>query len=295
MSSEYKKISYSKGIVYAVICYILWGTFTIFWKAITDVAPINILAHRIVWSFIFLIIWVLITKRQIFTSYLKQPKLLFRLGLAGLVISSNWGIFIYAVSHDQIVEAGLGYYMNPLINILLGYVFLKERLATMQKTAVLFALIGVGYLTISYGHFPWISLLLATTFGLYGLLKKRISIEPTSALTIETMMVFPFAVGLLIYNSGNLGAPIFPSSDLTSTLLVFSGLITAIPLYWFGKSAQVVPLSTLGFIQYINPTIQLLLGVFLYKETIGIEYLICFAFVWIGLILYTISIVKKNH
>lgn len=293
MSSNHKVLSYNQGIIYALGCYIIWGLFPIFWKAVTGIPATNVLAHRIVWSFVFLLVWVLLTNRQTFISYIKQPKLLFRLGLAGFVVSANWGIYIYAVATDHIVEAGLGYYINPLVNVFLGYIFLKERLAIMQKIAVVLALIGVVYFTISYGQFPWISLVLATTFGLYGLLKKKANLESMPALTVETMMVFPLALAFLIYTANtDMAIPFFPSSATTSLLLIISGLVTAIPLYWFGKSAQVIPLSTMGFIQYLCPTLQLLLGIFVYGETFGIEYLICFAFVWAGLICYTISILK---
>ncbi|NDV82715.1 EamA family transporter RarD [Bacteroides sp. 51] len=293
MQSNHKKLSYNQGIIYALGCYIVWGLFPIFWKAITGVPAVNVLAHRIVWSFIFLLVWVLLTNRQTFISYVKQPRLLLRLGLAGFVVSANWGIYIYAVETNHIVEAGLGYYINPLVNVFLGYMFLKERLATMQKVAVVLALIGVTYLTISYGKFPWISLALATTFGLYGLLKKKANLESMPALTVETMVVCPFALAFLFYTAGSgVGIPFFPSSATTSSLLVLSGIVTAIPLLWFGKSAQVIPLSTMGFIQYLCPTLQVLLGVFVYGESFSIEYLICFAFVWAGLACYTISILR---
>lgn len=293
MSSNHKKLTYNQGIGYAVASYVAWGLFPIFWKAITGVPAVNVLAHRIVWSFAFLLIWVLIADRQTFISYLKQPKLLLRLGLAGVLISANWGIYIYAVASNHIVESGLGYYINPLINVFLGYVFLKERLAKMQKIAVVLALIGVAYFTISYGQFPWISLVLAATFGLYGLLKKKANLESMPALTIETMAVFPFALAFLIYTSmSDAATPFFPPSGFTGALLVLSGLVTAIPLFWFGKSAQAIPLSTIGFIQYISPTLQLLLGIFVYGEAFGTEYIVCFAFVWAGLICYTISILK---
>lgn len=293
MLPDHKKLSYNQGIVYALACYVAWGLFPVFWKAITGVPAVNVLAHRIVWSFLFLLIWVFFTNRQTFISYVKQTRLLLRLGLAGFVISANWGIYIYAVASNHIVEAGLGYYINPLVNVFFGYIFLKERLATMQKIAVVLALIGVVYFTISYGKFPWISLILATTFGLYGLLKKKANLESMPALTVETMMVFPFALAFLFYTAeSNVATPFFPSSVITSLLLILSGLITAIPLFWFGKSAQVIPLSTMGFIQYLSPTLQLLLGIFVYGETFGREYLICFAFVWTGLIFYTISILK---
>ena len=292
MPSSHKKLSYNQGIVYALVCYVAWGLFPIFWKAITGVPSVNILAHRIVWSFAFLILWVSFTNWSTFISYVKQPKLVLRLGLAGFIISANWGTYIYAVESNHIVEAGLGYYINPLVNVFLGYIFLKERLAPMQKVAVVLALIGVGYFTISYGQIPWIALILATTFGVYGLLKKKANLESMPALAVETMVVFPFALMFLFYTGVSHGTPFFPTSATTSLLLVMSGIITAIPLFWFGKSAQVIPLSTLGFIQYLSPTLQLLLGIFIYGEVFGIEYLICFAFVWAGLACYTISILK---
>ena len=296
MSLNPKKLSYNQGIVYALACYAIWGLFPIFWKAITGVPAVNVLAHRIVWSFAFLLIWVLLTNRQTFINYIKQPRLLLRLGLAGFVVSANWGIYIYAVESNHIIEAGLGYYINPLVNVFLGYMFLKERLATMQKVAVILALIGVTYFTISYGKFPWISLALAVTFGLYGLLKKKANLESMPALTVETMMVCPFALAFLYYTSeSSIAISFFPSSATTSLLLVLSGIVTAIPLFWFGKSAQVIPLSTMGFIQYLCPTLQLLLGVFIYGESFGMEYLVCFAFVWTGLVFYTISILRGKR
>lgn len=293
MSDNHSQITYKQGIFYAVICYVAWGLFPVFWKSITGVPAVNVLAHRIVWSFLFLFVWVIFTNRLTFISYVKQPKLLLRLGLAGFVMSANWGIYIYAVASNHIVEAGLGYYINPLVNVFLGYVFLKERLSGMQKVAVVLALVGVTFFTISYGQFPWIALLLATSFGLYGLLKKKANLESMPALTIETMMVFPFALAFLFYSAESSAAiPVFPSSPLLLLLLIASGPITAIPLFWFGKSAQAIPLSTMGFIQYLSPTLQLLLGIFVYHETFGVEYLICFAFVWLGLLFYTFSIIK---
>ncbi|MCD8101037.1 MAG: EamA family transporter RarD [Alistipes sp.] len=268
----------------------------IFWKAITGLPAMNILAHRMVWSFVFLILLILITDRQTFLGYIRRPRLLLLLGTAGLLMSVNWGIFIYSVENGHIIEAGLGYYFNPLINVVLGYVFLKERLAPMQKLAVALAFIGVLYVTLGYGKFPWISISLALTFGLYGLLKKKAKLESMPALTVETMMVFPLALGFLLYCSHTADpTPFFPHSVFTTIMLLVSGVVTAVPLFWFGKAAQVIPLSTLGFIQYLAPTLQLLLGVFLYGETFSTDYFICFAFVWAGLVFYTISILRGKR
>lgn len=296
MSSAEKKLSYNQGILYAVACYAAWGLFPIFWKAITGVPPVNVLAHRIIWSFVFLLIWVLLKNRQTFIGYVRRPRLLLRLGLAGFVITANWGAYIYAVESNHIVEAGLGYYINPLLNVFLGYVFFRERLAPMQKAAVVLALIGVTYFTVSYGKVPWLALTLAASFAVYGLLKKKADLESMPSLAVETMVVFPFALAYLFYSSATDPAiTFFPASATTSLLLISSGIVTAIPLFWFGKSAQVISLSTLGFIQYLNPTLQLLLGIFVYGETFGTERLVCFSFVWAGLILYTISILKGKR
>ncbi|MCD8073380.1 MAG: EamA family transporter RarD, partial [Alistipes sp.] len=283
-------LTYNKGIVYAVACYVLWGVLPIFWKAITGIPALNILAHRMVWSFVFLIILVLFTDRRTFLDYIRRPMILSVSGIAGLLMSVNWGIFIYSVENGHIIEAGLGYYFNPLINVLLGYIFLKERLAPMQKFAVVLAFIGVAYVTLGYGKFPWISISLALSFGLYGLLKKKVNLESMPALTIETMMVFPLALGYLVYCWKTADpTPFFPHSPLTASFLLVSGVVTAVPLFWFGKAARVIPLSTLGFIQYLAPTLQLLLGIFVYGESFSREYFICFAFVWAGLIFYTVS------
>lgn len=292
MSANHKKVSYNQGLFYAILCYFAWGLFPIFWKLITGVPALNILSHRVVWSFVFLIIWVFFSDWQTFVRYVRQPKLLLRLGLAGLTICTNWGVYIYAVESNHILEAGLGYYINPLVNVLFGYLFLKERLAPLQKIAVVLALVGVVYFAVSYGKPPWIALILATTFGLYGLLKKKAKLESMPALTVETMMVMPLALAYLFYTNGSGGAPFFPSSTGVSLLLVLGGVITAIPLFWFGKAAEAIPLSTLGFIQYIGPTLQLIIGIFLYNESFSTGHIVCFAFVWLGLVFYTLSILK---
>ncbi len=232
MPKHRDELTYSKGIVYSVSCYALWGLLPIFWKAITGLPAMNILAHRMVWSFVFLILLILITDRQTFLGYIRRPRLLLLLGTAGLLMSVNWGIFIYSVENGHIIEAGLGYYFNPLINVVLGYVFLKERLAPMQKLAVALAFIGVLYVTLGYGKFPWISISLALTFGLYGLLKKKAKLESMPALTVETMMVFPLALGFLLYCSHTADpTPFFPHSVFTTIMLLVSGVVTAVPLF----------------------------------------------------------------
>ena len=288
------KSKYGQGIIYALISYFSWGMFPLFWKMLSSIPALNVLAHRMLWSCFFLLLVALISKSKKIILYISQPKLFIRLGLAGCIIALNWGVYIYAVETNHIVEASLGYYINPLFNVLLGVFFLKEKLSRSQQLAVLSAFIGVGYITFDYGKLPWISIVLALSFSFYGLLKKKVNLDSMPALTVETLVVMPFALGFLFYSGASDNYPFFPSSIFLTLLLIFGGVITIAPLYWFGKAAQKIPLSTLGFIQYVTPTIQLLIGVFLYNEQFTKAHLVCFCFVWTGLFIYTISLVNKT-
>lgn len=204
----------------------------------------------------------------------------------------NWGLYIWAINHNYIVESSLGYYINPLFSVLFASLFLKETLNKSQKIAIVFALIGVLYFAIDYGRFPIISLVLATSFAIYGLMKKKMSIDATAALTIETMWMAPLAFGYvaIMCYSGNsaLNTLHLP----TILLLLGAGIVTALPLLWFGKSAERIPLSTLGFLQYVSPTMQLLLGVLLYGEQFTGSHIVCFSCIWLGLIIYSVDIIR---
>ncbi|HNX43755.1 MAG TPA: EamA family transporter RarD [Bacteroidales bacterium] len=283
---------YFSGLMLAVLCYTCWGIFPVYWKLLKEVPSDQILVHRIVWSFIFLGILLAFLRNRQVIRYLKDIRIAGLLLMTGLLVGSNWGVYIYAVNHDRIVDTSLGYYMNPMVNVLLGVIFLKERLSRIQKLAVLFAVGGIVWLTLYVGRLPWISVYLALSFGAYGLLRKKANLESLPAVFIETMLLTPLAIGYLLFAEYQGTGAFLHGSWLISVLLIIGGPVTALPLYWFGKAATKIPLSTIGFIQYLSPTIALLIGIFVYREPFRIPYVVAFAMVWTGLALYTISILR---
>jgi chloramphenicol-sensitive protein RarD len=286
------KETYIKGLFYAIFCYSAWGVFPLYWKMLLIVPAEQILAHRVIWSLAFLAITILLMRKTALLSYLRQPRIMGILVITSFLIGLNWGVYIYAVNHEHIVESSLGYYINPLLSVILGMLFLKERLTRLQKIAVLFAFAGVVWLTVHLGRIPWISLTLALTFSFYGFLRKKINLESMPGLLIETMILAPFALFYLWYVDHNQTGVFLHHSHMIDFLLILGGLITAVPLFMFGMAATRIPLSTLGFVQYLSPTFQLALGLFLYKETFSSSFLISFCLVWIGLIIYTYSLIS---
>jgi len=215
------------------------------------------------------------------------------------LITLNWALYIWAVANGHIVDASLGYYVNPFLNVILGVLFLKERLSGMQKIAILFALFGVTYLTISYGTFPFIAIILALSFALYALLRKKAQVEAMPALTVETAIALPVALGFLIMTFVNHTGGYAACTDAmhcvsTILLLMLAGPITAIPLYLFGKAAETVSMTSLGFVQYLSPTLQLLIGILLFKETFSTAHLVCFSAIWTGLVIYSVHLVRES-
>ncbi|MDQ1772531.1 EamA family transporter RarD [Labilibaculum sp. A4] len=283
------------GYVYALQAFLTWGILPIFWKLLSNVSAIEILAHRIFWSFVFLIILLLLTRKKNVWNLLRQKKTRKSLIISSLLIGLNWGLFIYAVNAKQIVEASLGYYINPIVNVILGMIVLNEKLDKLKYIAVLIASTAVIYLTIDYGKFPWISIVLACSFGLYGLTKKTAGIEAISALAVETLILAPFALGYILYKMWIGNGALFTGSISTSGYLMLTGIVTTLPLYWFAKGAQRIPLSALGFMQYIAPTLMLLIGVLIYNEPFRHEQLIAFGLIWIALALYTTSIIRNTR
>ncbi|MDM8159635.1 EamA family transporter RarD [Labilibaculum sp. K2S] len=283
------------GYVYALQAFLTWGILPIFWKLLSNVSAIEILAHRIFWSFVFLIILLLLTRKKNVWNLLRQKKTRKSLIISSLLIGLNWGLFIYAVNAKQIVEASLGYYINPIVNVILGMIVLNEKLDKLKYIAVLIASTAVIYLTIDYGKFPWISIILACSFGLYGLTKKTAGIEAISALAVETLILAPFALGYILYKMWIGNGALFTGSISTSSYLMLTGIVTTLPLYWFAKGAQQIPLSALGFMQYIAPTLMLLIGVLIYNEPFRYEQLIAFGLIWIALALYTTSIIRNTR
>lgn len=292
-----KKTETQKGVIYAGFSYLLWGLLPIYWKLLDNVNAKEILASRVVWSFIFMVIILILTKKwglfvQTIKGFAKNKKQMYALTIASLLISVNWFIYIWAVNSDNMIEASLGYYINPLISILLGMFVLKEKLTVYQYVSFILAAIGVLIISISHGQFPWIAISLAFSFGVYGLAKKLINVDSAVGLTLETLVITPIAViyiGFLFINDAN---SFLSDGVQTDLLLIGAGAATAIPLLYFAKGAQKIPLSLLGFLQYIAPTLTLLLGVFVYNEHFSKIQLLSFIFIWSALTIYSLSKTK---
>ncbi|WP_042354792.1 EamA family transporter RarD [Bacillus rubiinfantis] len=286
------------GTIYAGFSYFLWGLLPIYWKFLDRVSAQEILANRIFWSFIFMLMVLLFAnKYSLFFSTIKtliQNKRQFMaLIVASILISGNWYIYIWAVNNDHIIDASLGYYINPLVSVLLGMFVLKEKLSFYQYISFGLAAIGVIIITVAYGRFPWVALGLAISFGLYGLAKKLIHVDSSVGLTLETLVITPVAaiyLGYLFLNGTN---AFLAADSMTSILLIGAGAATAVPLLYFAMGAQRIPLSLLGFIQYISPTISLLLGIFVYHEHFSKVQLISFVFIWSALSIYTFSTTRN--
>lgn len=278
------------GILYATACYTAWGIFPLYFKALKEIPPSEILLHRMVWSLLFLVM-VLTWRKQWswISSVLKQPRLLAGFTLSALLLSVNWLIYIWAINNNRVIDASLGYFMTPLVSVFLGSIFLKERLRLLQWVAVTFAALGVAWLTWHNGNLPWIGVSLAISFGIYGLLRKTASLGPLEGLSLETMILFPFAFAYLVFLGMHNQSEFTHVSFNTQLLILAAGPITAIPLLLFAAGARRIPMATLGLLQYISPSLQLLLGVWLYKENFPTERLLGFATIWIGLLLYSVD------
>lgn len=280
----------SKGLPYALLAYVAWGFLPLYWKALDEIPAWEILGHRVLWSAVFLGAILVISKRvKDWRTALRDGRTFRLVLLCSGMISINWLVFIWAVNNGHMVETSLGYYMNPLLNVLLGVVFLKERLQAGQWAAIGLALCGVAVVTIEFGRLPWVSLVLATTFALYGLFKKQTRMESTIGLAWETVLVTPLAAGYLILLQANGGAATGSLSAGGWVLLLLAGAATVMPLFWFSQAAKHLPLSTIGFIQYIGPTITLAIGVLVYGESFGVARWISFGFIWAALVVYTAS------
>lgn len=283
----------NNGLVNAIIAYIMWGILPLYWKLFNDVPAGEILSHRVVWSFVFMGILVTIQRRWgDMKRIVANRSLLLALTVSGLQIAANWLIFIWAVNNGHVVETSLGYYLNPLLNVLLAVVFLHEKPNRGQWLAIAIAGAAVLIIAIDYGRFPWISISLAVTFGLYGLAKKKIGQDASVGLLSETAVILPVALGYWIYLAivGKTTAWTLPVSTFVELLL--SGVVTALPLLFFARAAARMELSTLGFVQYIGPTIMLLLSVFAFKESVSPVLLIGFALIWTALVVYATASVR---
>ncbi|MET3697269.1 chloramphenicol-sensitive protein RarD [Bacillus oleivorans] len=287
-----------KGIIYAASSYVLWGFLPLYWKWLDHVGSYEILAHRIIWSFFFMVAFLAVTNgfykiRQTFSYLWEDKKRIAALVSVSALITFNWLLFIYAINSDHIVQSSLGYYINPLVSVLLGIVFLKETLKKLEIFSLLLALTGVLIMTVSYGHIPWLALGLAFSFAIYGLLKKVVKLEASVGLMLETFITLPFALIFVIWLSSGQQSSFLQVDLFTTILMIGSGAVTAIPLLWFAIGAQRIPLNLVGFLQYIAPSLMLLIGIFMYNEPFTVTDQLGFAFIWSALILFTFSKMKK--
>lgn len=285
-----------QGVLYGLAAYTIWGSFPVFFKALHGAAPLEIVCHRIFWSVIFLTMLLGCRQRLgTISKTLSDRKTLLTLCGSTLLIATNWLVFIYAVQSGEVLQSSLGYFITPLLSVLLGFLFLRERLTRWQQLSVLLALLGVLNLSFHHGQIPWISLILAASFGFYGLLRKLAKVEAMVGLTVETLLLAPFALGYLLY-LGNIQQGNFLTSSLRLDLLLpLSGIVTAIPLLLFVGAAKRLQLATTGFLQYITPSLHFVLAVGLYNETFSQGHLISFLFIWSGLGIYSADTLWKNR
>jgi chloramphenicol-sensitive protein RarD len=278
-----------KGIFYALGAYVLWGLFPIYWKWLHDVPAIQVIGHRIGWSFMMLMIVILATGQWQKIRAVLTWRVLGIYLVSGLLLSANWLIYVWGVNAGHIVDASLGYFINPLFSVLLGVIFLRERLRLSQWIPVGLAAIGVIYLTWMYGSLPWIALSLAFTFGFYGLVKKAAPLGSLYGLTLETGLVFLPALGYLIFAERTGQGAFGHSGSILTLLMVASGLVTIVPLLMFASAARRIPLTMIGIMQYVAPTLQFLIGVLVYKEPFTSSRLVGFSMVWLALIIFWVE------
>lgn len=293
------------GTWYAVTAFGLWGFLPIYWKLLQQVSPYEIVAHRVLWT-LMLTLSLLFVQRRIadIKEVFKNKKNLKRVIFCALLLGVNWVTFVYAINSDKVLDASMGYYINPLVSVFLGLIILKEKVNFPQKISIVLAFTGVLILTVRYGKVPWIALTLAGTFGLYGLLKKGLAapapgepgkekesggVDALTGLTLETLFLLPVALIYIILTTLNgTGVPVTGSSSMM-LLLMSTGLATGVPLLFFAGAAQRIPLSRVGFIQYLTPTCFFLLGRFVYHEAFSTTQLISFIFIWAALALYSLA------
>lgn len=282
------------GMIAALSTYIIWGILPLYWNLLARAGANEILAHRIVWSFFFMVIVLVVTRR--WQSFKEDCRALWQdkkrsliLLLAAFIISLNWLTYIWAVNHDHVIDTSIGYYINPLMSVLFGIMFFRERISGLKKISLLLAAIGIVLMTYQLGKLPWVAVVLAVSFSVYGALKKQLHLNPFSSITLETMLMMPFAVpyiGILM------ASPVNHFSLATPDLALFlmgTGVVTAVPLVLFSYGANLLPLNVLGFFQYISPTIGLLLGIFFFHESFGMAQISALGFVWAAIVLFTVA------
>ncbi|WP_349656238.1 EamA family transporter RarD [Xanthomonas sp. 10-10] len=277
-----------RGLLMTAASFVIWGLVPLYWHLLKVVPSLQIIAHRIVWSALLVVAWLVASSGlRWWRTIAAQPRALWMLAASSVAIAFNWGLYIWAINAGHVIEASLGYFINPLLSVLLGVLVLKERLRGIQWLAVACAAIGVLWLTIDAGAPPWIALGLAVSFGLYGLLRKLVAVDPVAGLGVESVYLFLPALLLAAWGEQGHGGAFFSGWDLrTDLLLIFGGVVTAVPLIGFAYGVRRIPLSLVGILQYIGPSLQLLLGVWFFHEPFDQGRAIGFAAIWIGLLLF---------
>lgn len=281
-------------MIAALSTYLIWGVLPLYWNLLARAEANEILAHRIIWSFVFMVVVLMVTKR--WQSFKEDCRALWQnkkrgaiLLLAAFTISLNWLTYIWAVNHGHVIDTSIGYYINPLMSVLFGIVFFRERISGLKKISLLLAAIGIVLMTYQLGKLPWVAVVLAVSFSVYGALKKQLHLNPFSSITLETLLMVPFAVpyiGILMMSPANHFSLATPDLAL---YLMGTGVVTAVPLVLFSYGANLLPLNVLGFFQYISPTIGLLLGIFFFHETFGMAQISALGFVWAAIVLFTVA------
>jgi len=286
----------NKGILNGIAAYALWGFFPIYWKLLHQVPALQVIGHRIAWSFILLIAFILFTKQwRDFRSAALTSNTLGIYSIAAVLLTINWLVYVWGVNAGFIVETSLGYFINPLLSVLLGVIFLRERLRPVQWIPVALAATGVIYLTLAYGRLPWIALTLAFSFGFYGFVKKLAPLGSLYGLTLETGIVFPVALIYLAFLEFTSTGAFLHEGALIDALLIGAGVVTTIPLLMFASAAKQIPLTVLGILQYIAPTLQFLIGVFVYHEPFDQSRLVGFGLVWLALVIFWVESYLANR
>ncbi|NWF34048.1 EamA family transporter RarD [Stenotrophomonas sp. SAM-B] len=277
-----------RGFAITAFTFTLWGLVPVYWHLLKAVPSQQIIAHRIIWSTVLVVAWLLLSSGMgWWKAIAAQPRALPTLALSSVAIAFNWGLYIWAINAGHVIETSLGYFINPLVSVVLGVVVLKERLRRLQWLAVGCAALGVAWLTVDAGTPPWIALGLACSFGLYGLLRKMISVDPVAGLGVESLYLFLPAIGFALWSENGHGGAFFSGWGWRNdALLIFGGAVTALPLIGFAYGVKRIPLSLVGILQYIAPSIGLLLGVFFFREPFDTAKAVGFAAIWTGLLLF---------
>ncbi|OOZ00470.1 hypothetical protein BOW22_00525 [Solemya velum gill symbiont] len=285
------------GGMQAAMAFLILGVFPLMFKQVENIAALEVLTHRIIWALVFVMLLLAVRGRlgTLKEIFIENRKTLYMLLLSALFVSVNWLVFIWAVANEKVIEASLGYFINPLFNVLLGVIFLGERLRLVQWTAVAIALTGVLVLIFSHGIVPWVALALALTFGLYGLIRKQTKIGPVTGLAIETLLLFPVAVGYILFLFSYGDESFITGEPSARFWLVFVGIMTTIPLMLFAAGARKIRLSTLGIITYIGPTVQFLIAVYLFGEIFTQAYQVAFTAIWIALAIYAFDLYRHER